>query len=154
VSVKASAASEILRVIPKVMRILASEMRQQPEGLAPAHFRLMLMLARQPRSLTELAESQAVSLATMSNSISVLEERGWVERKKDPADRRKLALEITSTGRKVLSDVRKQAEDHLDDLLAVMNHEQCQDLLRGLELLNSVFEGHVDLETELRSEAK
>ncbi len=149
---KRNAANQILQVIPKVMRVLASEIRQEPRGLAPAHFRLMFMLAERPRSLTELADSQSVSLATMSNSISVLVERGWVVRRKDPADRRKLALEITPRGRAVLREVHSRAEKRLDELLAHLSTEQCQDLRQGLELLNSVFASQSELALELRKE--
>jgi DNA-binding MarR family transcriptional regulator len=147
-NVRLGAASEILQIIPKVMRILAFEMRQEPGGVAPAHFRLMLMLARGPMSLTELADSQAVSLATMSNTITVLVERGWVERKTDPADRRRLALEITAEGKQVLQDVRRRAEERLDEKLAGLDRDQCRDLMYGLELLNGVFADQIDPEPE------
>ncbi|MGD2162979.1 MAG: MarR family transcriptional regulator [Anaerolineales bacterium] len=148
-----STASEILRVIPKVMRILASEMRQEPGGVAPAHFRVMLMLEKCPMSLTELAEYQAVSLATMSNSISVLVERGWVVRETDPSDRRRLALKITGEGKQVLEQVSRRAEDRLNEKLIGLDPEQCQHLIHGLELLNSVFSDPLDAEHELRREA-
>jgi DNA-binding MarR family transcriptional regulator len=139
VNEKRSAARQIVQVVPKVMRVLASTIRQEPSGIAPAHFHLMFMLAKQPRSLTELAESQSVSLATMSNSVSVLADRGWVARRKDPADRRRLALEITPEGQAVLREVHRRAEERLDELLVAMSAEQCRDLLRGLDLLNSLF---------------
>jgi DNA-binding MarR family transcriptional regulator len=129
---RSRAAGEILWVIPK----------------------LMIMLSKRPRSLTELAQSQSVSLATMSNSISVLVGRGWVARQRDPADRRRLALEITNMGREVLSDVHQRAEAQLDELLAEMDDGQCEDILRGLELLNSVFSRNEDEMTALKREAR
>jgi DNA-binding MarR family transcriptional regulator len=136
---KPSVANEILQVIPAVMRVLASDIRQEPGGLAPAHFRLMVMLAKRPRSLTELAESQAVSMATMSNSISVLVERGWVARRQDPHDRRRLAIEITEKGKGALEDVYTRAKTRLQDSLASINEKECWDLMRGLEVLNRIF---------------
>lgn len=151
-SEKRSAANLILQVIPKVMRVLASELRQEPSGLAPAHFRSMFMLADHPRSLTELAELQAVSLATMSKSISVLADRGWVVRRRDPADRRKLALEITAEGQAVLREVHRRAERRLDELLAAVSAEQCRDLERGLELLNGIFTHRGEAALELKRE--
>jgi DNA-binding MarR family transcriptional regulator len=106
----------------------------------------MYMLVRRPRSLTELADSQAVSLATMSKSVSVLAERGWVERRKDPKDRRKLFLELTDQGRKVLEGVRARTDRRLDDRLALMDEKQCQELRRGLELLSGMFSHQSDME--------
>jgi DNA-binding MarR family transcriptional regulator len=139
---KRNVANEILRVIPKVMRVLASEIRQEPSSLAPAHFRVMFVLAKRPRSLTELADSQSVSMATMSNSISVLVDRGWVARRKDPHDRRRLALEITAKGQDVLHEAHNRVEGRLRGFLASISDQECSDLLQGLELLNGVFSSH------------
>ena len=62
------------------MRTVAAELRAAGEMPAPAHFGLLSMLSAQPRTLTELAALQGVSLPTMSNSISAMVERGWVRR--------------------------------------------------------------------------
>ena len=62
------------------MRTVAAELRAAGELPAPAHFGLLTMLGNQPRTLTELALLQGVSLPTMSNSISTLVQRGWVKR--------------------------------------------------------------------------
>ena len=153
-SERQSAAGAILRVIPKVMRVLASEIRQQPGGLAPAHFRVMLMLTKQPRSLSDLAASQSVSLATMSKSISVLVDRGWVNRRRDLHDRRKLALEITDEGKVALREVHMRAEAHFQELLAGVNETHCREIQRGLELLNDVFSADLETETPFRKEAE
>jgi DNA-binding MarR family transcriptional regulator len=132
-------ANRILQVVPKVMRFLASDLRREPYGLAPTQFRSMMMLVKHPRSLTELAEAQSVSMPTMSNTISVLVERGWVERRRDAADRRKLVLEITEKGEGVLRNVRQLAERRLQSLLEPLNREQCESLVQGLGLLDDVF---------------
>jgi DNA-binding MarR family transcriptional regulator len=145
-------AADILTVIPGVMRILDHEIRQSHEGLAPAQFRLMFMLARRPRSLTELAESQSVSLATMSNSVAVLVQRGWMKRKKDPDDRRRLFLELTARGSQVFDEVYERAARRLNDMLAATDEVQCQDLRRGLELLNGIFSQEADVEINMRRE--
>ena len=62
------------------MRTVAAELRAAGELPAPAHFGLLTMLSEQPRTLTELAALQGVSLPTMSNSISAMAHRGWVRR--------------------------------------------------------------------------
>ena len=84
---KQDVSSYILRIIPALMRMIAAEIRRV-EGIAPAQFGLLSMAQRCPRSLGELAEKQGVSLPTMSNSVSVLAERGWVTRLPSKSDRR------------------------------------------------------------------
>ena len=77
---------EILKIIPLVMRTVAAELRAAGELPAPAHFGLLTMLSVQPRTLSELANLQGVSLPTMSNSITSMVQRGWV-RRTAPAER-------------------------------------------------------------------
>ena len=81
-------ARDILEIIPLVMRTVAAELRSAGELPAPAHFGLLSILSEQPRTLTELAALQGVSLPTMSNSISAMAERGWVRRAAPEKDRR------------------------------------------------------------------
>ncbi len=75
-----------------------------------------MALAGHSCNLSELALRQAVSLPTMSNSISVLVERGWVKRVPSPDDRRRVVLELTSEGRVVLCQMQGQAEARVAEL--------------------------------------
>src|SRR5436309_6543515 len=92
-------ARDVLEIIPLVMRTVAAELRAAGELPAPAHFGLLTMLSAQPRTLTELAALQGVSLPTMSNSISAMVDRGWVRRLAPIKDRRVVIIEVTPTGR-------------------------------------------------------
>src|SRR3954465_12467712 len=108
-------AREILKIIPLVMRTVAAELRAAGELPAPAHFGLLTMLKAQPRTLTELAVLQGVSLPTISNSISAIEQRGWVRRSSPARDRRVVIVEVTPTGQAALDRVGKAAEAHLSE---------------------------------------
>ena len=55
-------ARAVLKTVPVVMRTIAAELRAGGELSAPAHFGLLLILKDQPRTLTELASLQGVSL--------------------------------------------------------------------------------------------
>src|SRR5881397_4205223 len=88
-------ARDILEIIPIVMRTVTAELRAAGELPAPAHFGLLSILCERPRMLTELASLQGVSMPTMSNSISAMEERGWVRRAAPTeADRRVAMIEV------------------------------------------------------------
>ena len=76
----AEAADRLLEVIPRAMRGLAAELRKSGHNLEPSHFRLLACLHRERLSLGELAHQSDVSAATMSRTVSTLEERGWVHR--------------------------------------------------------------------------
>ena len=134
-----TAVRQVLGVIPAVMRTLASELRHTEYTLAPVHFRLLVILAERPRNLSELAERQAVSLPTMSNSITILVQRGWVGRVRDPQDRRMVLIELTAAGRAVLSEIRGEIEVRVTELLASLSPTECDQLLAGLAILGGVF---------------
>jgi DNA-binding MarR family transcriptional regulator len=132
-------AREILKIVPLVMRTVAAELRAAGELPAPAHFGLLSVLSVQPRTLTELAALQGVSLPTMSNSITAMVDRGWVRRLSRSGDRRVLTVEVTPAGRAAVERVGRAAEAHLADLLAPLDAASRQRLQAGLSVLSRVF---------------
>jgi DNA-binding MarR family transcriptional regulator len=132
-------AREILEIIPLVMRTVAAELRAAGEMPAPAHFGLLMTLANQPRTLTELASLQGVSLPTMSNSISTLVQRGWVQRSSPAGDRRVVVVQVTPLGTATVARVSKAAEAHLAELLAAVDEPSRGKLRAGLDVLRRVF---------------
>ena len=134
-----SAARQVLEVVPLVMRTLALELRRTRYELAPVHFRLLVLLAERPHNLSELAEKQAVSLPTMSNSITTLVERGWVKRVRAPRDRRMVLVELTSTGRGVLNEILQPVEARVTELLVSLSPTECDQLLAGCAILRAAF---------------
>jgi DNA-binding MarR family transcriptional regulator len=133
------AAREILKIIPLVMRTVAAELRAAGELPAPAHFGLLTMLSAQPRTLTELAVLQGVSLPTMSNSISAMVQRGWVRRMAPAKDRRVVIIEVTPAGKAAVERVGRAAEGHLAVLLAPLDMASRRRLQGGLAVLRRVF---------------
>lgn len=133
------AAREILKIIPLVMRTVAAELRAAGELPAPAHFGLLTMLSAQPRTLTELAALQGVSLPTMSNSISAMVQRGWVRRMAPAEDRRVVIIEVTPTGKAAVERVGRAAEAHLADMLAPLDMASRRRLQAGLGVLRRIF---------------
>ena len=133
------AARDILKIVPVVMRTVAAELRAAGELPAPAHFGLLTMLKPQPRTLTELAVLQGVSLPTISNSISAMEHRGWVKRSSPARDRRVVIVEVTPTGQAALDRVGKAAETHLAELLLPLDPASRTRLRAGLSVLRKIF---------------
>ena len=133
------AARAVLNIVPLVMRTIAAELRAAGELPAPAHFGLLSMLSAQPRTLTELASLQGVSLPTMSNSITAMVQRGWVKRTAPVRDRRVVIIEVTATGRAALERVGRCAESHLADVLMPLDLGARRRLRGGLGVLRDVF---------------
>jgi DNA-binding MarR family transcriptional regulator len=132
-------AREILKIVPLVMRTVAAELRAAGELPAPAHFGLLSLLVAQPRTLSELAALQGVSLPTMSNSVSAMVERGWVRRTSPPDDRRVVVIDVTALGRAAVDRVGRAAEAHLADVLVPLDAASRRRLQAGLGVLRRVF---------------
>lgn len=133
------AAQRIVEVIPLVMRTLALEMRSTGYLPMPAHCRLLLLLAERPHNLSELAERQAVTLPTMSNSISRLVERGLATRVRAPHDRRMVLVKLTPAGRAVLRKMVHSVEGRIVERLGCLSSDQHSQITAGLEALRSCF---------------
>lgn len=135
-------ARRILEVIPLVMRNVGAEMRQRAAaGFSVPHYRVLALLHQEARSLSELAQCQAVALPTMSRTVSALVEQGWLTRSEDAHDRRRIAISLTDEGRAYFKNLHACAEEHVARLVASLTPEQREVLVAGLEILHSLFEG-------------
>ena len=77
----------------------------------------------------------------MSNSISALVDRGWVQRTGAGGDRRQVVIEVTPTGRAALDRVSACAERHLAEVLAPLDARSRRLVHQGLGRLRQVFGG-------------
>jgi DNA-binding MarR family transcriptional regulator len=70
-----------------------------------------------PRSLTELAQAERVTPATMSKLVRALEDEGLVRRDQDASDGRAIRLEATARGKRILERGRARRLDLFESLL-------------------------------------
>ncbi len=133
-------AHEIVRLIPRMMRKVRADMRAFGNGVNPSHFGLLVFLSRHDFSISELAEMQHVSLATISNSVSTLEDRGWVERVPSSRDRRSVVIRITGSGRLLIDQMHEQMELKVTRLIQNLDAEDMARLAGGMAVLNQIFQ--------------
>lgn len=132
-------ARRTLEIIPFVMRVMTAEMRSSQLDIAPSHMGLLGMLTVRPYTLGELAKQMAVSAPTMSNTITVLETRGWVTRERDSHDRRIVYVTLSAQGREMLDAIDHYTAERISEYLAPLNDQERQTLLDGLTLLQERF---------------
>jgi DNA-binding MarR family transcriptional regulator len=87
------------------------------------------------RSVKALAESMGVSLPTMSRAIDGLFERGFVDRREDPVDRRVRRLRLTDAGRAVPKALNEARLSALHELLGSLGNEEAGALEHALGLI-------------------
>lgn len=132
-------AQQILEIFPLVMRSLAADMRQVSQLYHTAHFHLLWALEHRSYTLSELAEMRSVSLPTISNSITILEDRGWVRRVRSGEDRRKVAVEMTEAGQEMLNHIRQHNVHRVAEVIANLTSDDEAKISEGLLILRAAF---------------
>lgn len=134
-----SVAGEVLEVLPLVTRRVAADLRNSERSMKLAYVGLLGTVARKPRSLSELSEFHAVSLPTMSKTITTIENLGWVVRTRSAADRRVVLVEATPAGEAALKEVYDSAIGAISEALNSLTATQNQKLSDGLKILRDTF---------------
>ncbi|MDX2139756.1 MAG: MarR family transcriptional regulator [Chloroflexota bacterium] len=129
----------ILEALPLTMRVLSAQMRDTQHGLTTTHMPVLAALAMRPRTQSELADMMSVSGATMSNTLTALEERGWIERVRSREDRRQVHVHLSATGKVALHESIAEMEQYLVRLFAGLDEAQRVRLIDGLTVLRDVF---------------
>jgi DNA-binding MarR family transcriptional regulator len=110
--------------------------RIEAAGINPPLFRVLnLVDAAEGRSQQAIGQAIEVPASRMVALVDELEQRGLVERRPDPADRRVRALYLTAEGKRTLARGRKIAKQHEDDLtrgLAAADRKRLLNLLQKM----------------------
>lgn len=129
-----SAAIHLLR---RVREVDATAM-----GLSPARASaLSVLVFGGPRSLTELAEAEQVTAATMSRLVTALERDKLVRRYPDVNDARAIRLEATAKARRILERGRARRLDLLERLLAEATESEVQAVRVAAEAVERALHG-------------
>ena len=115
------------------------------EGLKEGDYGVLAALRRSgaPFELTptDLARSQMMTSGGMTAAIDRLEQRGFVERVSNPADRRGLLVRLTREGRKVIERAMARHVEAERELVGVLTRRERDDIVRGLRALLLAHDG-------------
>lgn len=136
-------ASEILEVIPLIMRSIRTEMRahRSPELSVP-QFRTLALLGRnEATSLSEVAEHLGLTLPSASKLVDDLVAGKMAKRKIDVGDRRRVALALTPVGRQKMRATHALARGCLAKMLTPLTTSDRTKLEQAMRLLQPLFAG-------------
>jgi DNA-binding MarR family transcriptional regulator len=71
-----------------------------------------------PATAADLARGDQITPQAMGTTLAVLERRGFVERRRDPDDGRRVIMSLTDAGREVVRHKRDASARHLAKILA------------------------------------
>lgn len=103
------------------------------DRVTPGQFGI-LVLINANRGLTQSALAKAVGVerSTMVATIDGLEQKGLVERRPSPVDRRSYALTLTPTGKSLLTKLKRKVREHEKRTYDGFTDEERETLIRLL----------------------
>lgn len=127
------------RIFPLMGRLMEAQMRSPMIPMPPVHFHVLNHVDIQPYTLSDLAERMSVSSASLSRTITVLEERGWVTRTRSDDDRRVVYIQATKAGHDTLREIEQRSEDFLTETLSRLSQADLEKLMTGIDILVGAF---------------
>jgi DNA-binding MarR family transcriptional regulator len=130
-------ASELRVVLGQLVRRLRAEHR-----FPLLHGAVLGRLDREgPRSIGDLAASERVRPQSMAQAVADLESSGLVGRSPDPADKRRVLIEMTAEGRAALEEDRSNRVGWLVSAIEELEPEDQEVLGRATGILSRLADG-------------
>lgn len=131
---------DVTRLRRAIMR-LAKDLRKTAvqEGLTPTQSSVLATIVRENEvQLSELAEYEGLNPTMLSRVIAFLEENDYVQREKDPIDRRAFVVHPTTQGRRAMQRIREKRSHQLLQRIDELPESQILQLLRALSSLEAL----------------
>ena len=131
--------AELRLALRRVMRGLWARRRPDPEllaGLARRHVGVLTHVGREgPETMGDVAAATGLSLPAASKLVRDLVEHGLLERREDPADRRRTLVELTPAAAPRVREWLERRERPLAQALATLAPAEREAFLKGLRAL-------------------
>lgn len=125
-------------VLSRLMRKMARETgRLMAEGLTPAMFMVLRLLAPGRATVSDISERLGVTMSAVTYLCDRLCASGLITRERDEADRRLVWLDLTAQGREKLAEMEAVRLSLARKYLGVLGDEDREHLLRCLEKLDA-----------------
>jgi DNA-binding MarR family transcriptional regulator len=132
-------AIDVTRLRVAIARLSRRLRKHELAGLTPTQLSALSTVERAgPVRLGDLAAAERIAPSTLTRLVSVLEDRGYVERRVVPADARAWTLVVTSRGHEVLDRIRQENTIVLADSLLTLSSDQLAALAAALPALEQL----------------
>ncbi|MEO6458599.1 MAG: MarR family transcriptional regulator [Chloroflexia bacterium] len=136
------AALYMVETLPRMFKTVKQRLRSADPGcreLGDSQMWTLRMLAEGKQVTSELAHHFNVTTPTMTRIVDGLVNKGLVERRHDPEDRRRIYLEVTAKGTESAKKAHEQFRATLADYLSPLSSEQLADIMRAFAHLKSLL---------------
>jgi MarR family 2-MHQ and catechol resistance regulon transcriptional repressor len=102
-------------VLSKAHRALRAHAERSLEGMCLSDFAILeLLLNRGPQPVNTIGQRIQLTSGSVTTAVDRLEERGFVERSSDAADRRSRIVSLTPDGTKCIGEIFGHHRDTMD----------------------------------------
>lgn len=134
------------RSMMSLMKCASSE-RLVRLGISMAQLHILFTLQRSGEmTMSHLADFLNVSLSNATGLVDRLEERGYIERSRVPADRRVVLVRVTSAGGAMLAEVDALSDGLLRSVLGRLPASQLRGVAHAIAALRAAVESVVETE--------
>lgn len=135
-------ASEIMESLPVVLYFIRKRMRQRKgDAVSLPQVRALAYLSRHKDStLNQLADYLSVSNASACSLVDRLVQKGYIDRREDPRERRCVKLNLTEEGHSQYNELRGIAVEGLAQILSNLAPQELKQVTDGLAILRHAFE--------------
>jgi MarR family transcriptional regulator for hemolysin len=135
------AARELLEVVPVIVKDIRSQMRNRrsPDLTVPQFRTLAFVDRNKGASLSAVANHMGLTLPSTSRLVDGLIARGMITREDNPADRRRVKLDVTNHGLTILETSRRGTLTYLADKIASLSAEDREVIAKAMKAMRSVF---------------
>jgi DNA-binding MarR family transcriptional regulator len=140
--------NEATELFPKIGKLFYAGMMDQlaQRGCTLGQMKVMGHLFHYGQgTISEVALAIGISLPTASELVEQLDEKGWVERKTNPADRRQVLLELTPEARTHAEQMHEIRRGQMHSALMRLTPEERPAFVRSLKVLADVLGESVTL---------
>src|SRR5579859_125042 len=130
-------ARDVIRLVADMVTLVEPRLLAawRATGITFGQRRLLRQLREGPRSAGELAAALTISGPTLTRQLTRLEERGVVSRTTDARDRRKVIVDLTAEGKRVLSGYQVFTGSAMARAARHLTAVQRQSVIESLALL-------------------
>jgi DNA-binding MarR family transcriptional regulator len=108
-------------------------------GISRTEVGVLRAVSIRPERITDLAAAEGVTQPAITLLVNRLQERGWVERVQDPADRRAVLVTMTDSGREAFGRMRAEYRALLHEEMATLGDEDVETLARAIDVLDELI---------------
>lgn len=91
-------------------------------------------------NISEIKSELHITKSAISQMMNSLEKKGFIERKTDTNDRRKIVVKLTQTGKDILKETKKSANNKLNEIFSNLGNENTKQLITLLNQVSDISE--------------